>query len=164
MAVASSVDSFINAQPETILSKDQYWVQNYAGKKSGIMKNAAHYNDWNYNIAKFFGDKTVKKFENEYQTYLDNANNRNEFLASQSARAWDKMMDDTKYQRLMKDLEMAGLNPYLALNNGGISATAAPSSGKPSYKAKGEEQQKTDKGRNMAILLLAVAKIAAALL
>lgn len=159
----SSVDSFINAQPETVLSKDEYWQQNYAGKMDGILKNPDHYNDINYKIAKFFGSADTNKFESEYEAYLDNVNNRNERFATQSARAYDKMMDDTKYQRMFKDFEKAGLNPYLLVNNGSFSATA-PSSSKANYEAKKAAQKQRDGGRNLALILLAVARVAAALL
>ena len=84
-------------------------------------------------------------------------------LATQSARAYDKMMDDTKYQRMFKDFEAAGLNPYLLVNNGSFSASA-PTSSKAEYKAKSSESKQDNKGRNLALILLAVSRIAAALL
>ena len=79
--------SVVNEVPEQVLSKDEYWQQNYAGKLDGVMKNPAHYNDWNYKIAKFFGANDVSRFESEYESYLNNINNRNEAKAVQSARA-----------------------------------------------------------------------------
>lgn len=151
-----SVDSYINAQPEVVMSKKDYWAANNPGEMP--------YNSVGFNINKFFGSTKEKQFESEYENYLNNVNNRNEFLAQQSARAWDKMMDDTKYQRLMKDLDKAGLNPYLALNNGSISAGAAPASTKASYKADKQEEKKKDNTRNMALIMLALAKVAAAFL
>lgn len=44
-----------------------------------------------------------------------------------SARAWDEYMDSTQYQRRVHDLEKAGLNPWLAVQNG-ISGSGTPSS------------------------------------
>ena len=36
-------------------------------------------------------------------------------------RQWQERMDNTKYQRAIKDMEAAGLNPVLAVTGGGIS-------------------------------------------
>lgn len=160
----SSVDSFINAQPETVLSKGDYYQQFMKAEHPGwSSSDIGQYNDINYKIAKFFGDPSRNKFESEYEAYLNNVNNRNERLATQSARAYDKWMDDTKYQRMFKDFEKAGLNPYLLVNNGSFSATA-PTSSKASYEAKQGSQKQTDSGRNFALILLAIARVAAALM
>lgn len=43
-----------------------------------------------------------------------------------SARAWDEYMDSTQVQRRVKDIEAAGLNPWLAVQNG-ISGSGTPS-------------------------------------
>lgn len=151
----SSVDSYINAQPEEVMDFNSFF-----NKTTGLSGNP---NNFWYKIGNAFSG-TTDAAKKEYEAYLTNVNNRNEFLAQQSARAWDKMMDDTKIQRQMKDLEAAGLNPYLTLNNGSITATSAPSSSKASYQAKQEAEKQSNAGRNIALLLLAVAKVAAAFL
>lgn len=153
----SSVDSYIAAQPEQAMSFDDYWEQNNSyGTSSNPDQLMVKF------INMFTGeDKRVKR---EYEAYLQNLNNRNEFNAVQSARAYDKMMDDSKYQRMMKDFEAAGLNPYLLLNNGGISASSASSSSKGDYAInRKNDNGNSQSGRNIALLLLAVARIAAAL-
>lgn len=152
----SSVDAYINAQPESAITLDEYW------KSVGNNENI----DSPGNKFLNFWTGMTSKARREYETYLSNLKNKNEFIASQSARAWDKMLDDTKYQRMMKDFEKAGLNPYLLINNNGISASSAPSSSKASYDRHTIEQKKSnDKtGSNIAMAVLAMIKIAAMLL
>lgn len=165
----SSVDSYIAAQPEQAMSQDEYW-QEYKKKfydtPGNVLKAPEHYNDLNYRIAKFFGSGAESSFESAYEAYINNLNNKNEYLATQSARQYDKMMDDSKVQRMMADYEKAGLNPYLLLNNGGVSVGSIPSSSKADYgyKKKTADDKDPSKGRDIALLLLGVAKLAAALL
>lgn len=156
MAVESSADSYINAQPEQAISFHEWHKKNYGGYLDP--------DNWMGKLTNFF-DGIGDRERSEYQTYLDNLDRRNEFLAQQSARGYDKMMDDTKYQRMMKDFEAAGLNPYLLVNNGGISASSSLSGAKADYGKHQAYQKKSsngDAGRNFALLLLAVARIAAA--
>ena len=42
---------------------------------------------------------------------------------AQLNREWQERMDNTKYQRAIKDMETAGLNPILAVTGGGVSAS-----------------------------------------
>lgn len=153
--MANSVESYINAQPEQAMSLQDYWSSHGGTQDITDPQNK---------FANLFTGK-VDKIKNEYDTYLRNLFDRNEFLAQQSARGFDKMMDDTKTQRMMKDYAAAGLNPYLLVNNGGVSASSAPSGAKADYSKEGRKvQQKTDNGRNVALLLIAFARVAAALL
>lgn len=158
MAVESSADSYINAQPEEAMSFHD-WHEQYYGSKGYLDPESLA-----GRVSNFF-DGIGNRERSEYQTYLDNLDRRNEFLSQQSARGYDKMMDDSKYQRMMKDFEAAGLNPYLIVNSGGVSASSSPSGAKADYGKHQAYQNKSsngDAGRNFALLLLAVARIAAA--
>lgn len=52
-----------------------------------------------------------------------NANNNNAFNAqeAQKNRDFQERMSSTAYQRMVKDLQQAGLNPIIAVHNGGAS-------------------------------------------
>ena len=64
-----------------------------------------------------------------------------------------------------KTAEAAGLNPYLLINGNGLSASSAPSGAKASYNVHFREQNRASgKGRDFALVLLAVARLCAAFL
>lgn len=153
----SSVDSYINAQPEQAMSYDQFWREN---NSYGTSSPEGQF--WNKFLNFFTGED--KRVQGEYEAYLNNLNARNEYLATQSARAYDRLMDDTKVQRMMADYEAAGLNPYLLVNNGGVSVGSAPTSSKADYSYSHKTNEKVSKGRDIALLLIGVARLAAALL
>ena len=157
--MADSVDSYINAQPEQAMSWDDYYNQYMQNFYPGYNGSADHWtSDWeNF----FTGHKSQAK--SRYEAYLTNLNTRNEWLATQSARAWDKMMDDTKTQRAMKDYEAAGLNPYLLINSGSSLSSTPGTSAKADYRIRNKDKSE-NKTKNAAIILLAVARLAAALL
>lgn len=164
MNSASQVSSVpVEVAPEVALSKDEYWQQKYAGQKIGPgVYLPKHYGGANWDIGKFFGVQQIKAFDSEYEAYLNNLNNRNEAKATQSARAWDEYMSNTAYSRAFEDLQRAGINPYMIVNQGSTPSTATGSSSKASYSAKSTQEAKTNnKGRDLALLLFAIARIAA---
>lgn len=76
----------------------------------------------------------------EYALEMHKLGIENQFNAEQAQlnREWQEMMSNTSYQRGKEDMIKAGLNPYLALTNGGAStpsgATAHSGSGNVSAK------------------------------
>lgn len=164
----SSVDSYINAQPEeqNLLTFDDWFNETHPNTAKAVNQFGGYRG---FSPAMIWGNITgqKKQYEHEYETYkenyLANLKNRNEYLATQSANAFSKMMDDTKTARAMKDYERAGLNPYLLVNSGSIGSGSVPSSAKADYSTNHSDKKK-DESRNKALILLALVKLAAALM
>lgn len=118
-------------------------------------------------VARWWNDifhEGKKQADTKYEQYLNNLNAQNEWKATQAAMAYDKYMSDTQVQRLVKDIKAAGLNPWLAVQNG-VSTSGSTSAQKAGYSYKSSKVSKegSDTGRNLALMLLATAKIIASL-
>lgn len=92
-----------------------------------------------------------------YEQWQKNQDRQYERAAINSARAFEEYMDSTKYQRAVKDLEKAGLNPWLAIQSGvsGSAAGTSTATGGSSAKA----TTKKDDFSGLAGLLVAIAKM-----
>lgn len=144
------------AQPEEAQTFEQWFSDNYPGMNGG--------NPYGYDNVFFQG--FYKNVKNQYDTYLANLENRNESIATQAANQWAAQREDTYYQRAIRDLEKAGINPYILVNEGSIGSSSASSATKASYNSpRGNDKSfKTgESGRNVALLLLAAARLVAAL-
>lgn len=99
---------------------------------------------------------------NDYDRWLAEQERNYERASVNSARAWDEYIDSTKYQRAVKDLQAAGLNPYLALQSG-VSAGASSQTASSGSSARAKVSKSDSKLSSIAMLMLASAKIIAML-
>lgn len=99
--------------------------------------------------------------EAEYQRMVDAENRAYERASVMSARAFDEYMDSTAVQRRKADYEAAGMNPWLMLQNGGISAgsTASGVGDGGSARASTKKHDSKSIGKDIALVFLATAKL-----
>lgn len=91
----------------------------------------------------------------ERQVVLDNAARTFNANEAQKQRDWERMMSDTQYQRAVADLKAAGLNPWLALQNGGFSGSTP--SGSSASSSSGSSSMANNKSIMVAAGLIATA-------
>lgn len=92
-------------------------MQNQWGFNSAMMNNANEYNTAMWQKA---ADWNQAMWERQAQFNAEQA---------EIQRAWSERMENTKYQRAIKDMESAGLNPILAVSGGGSGIATGAGSG-----------------------------------
>lgn len=104
------------------------------------MSHKTHTNTWERIGDHLFGTNNRDKAAYN-QMMLEETINRANVT---SARAWDEYFDSTAVQRRMKDIQAAGLNPWLALQSGGIQANGSAGSDNSPSSAKYHSKESKD--------------------
>lgn len=150
------MDPFV---PSSALSESEYYQQwNKIHPLEGVARSLTSANSFWNNI---FNHSQQQEFKDAYQAYLANLNNQNSAAQQKWLLDYQKELQDTQYQRLTKDLQAAGLNPWLALQ-GGASAASSTSGATSSVDYLSASRNKKSKtGDNVAGLLGTALKVLA---
>lgn len=83
--------------------------------------------NWLGNISNFFTGRNDAT-RDKYNAYLAANERAYEQAKLNDARAYEKWLSSSQYQRAAKDMKAAGLNPYTLVSNGGLAGAAVRSS------------------------------------
>lgn len=93
-------------------------IQAQYGFNSAMMQNANEYNTEAWNQAAAWNEEMWER-QAEFNAEQAQLNRNFNAAEAQKLRDWQTNMANTSYQRAMKDMAKAGLNPILAYSNGG---------------------------------------------
>lgn len=122
--------------------------------------------DTSYQFGDWITGRSAQKQSQANQAEMDYAEWVRNQASAKEQRQWEEYMSNTQVQRSMADLKAAGLNPWLALQNG-VNGASVPNSSKAnvtsgkSSQYKRSENQKSSGVRDLSLLLFALARLAA---
>lgn len=161
---AAQVDKFVD--PYDFQQYDGYWGNLGYGLMHPEIEGAEGYGDQYVSRGESFGERLTDKlgltdYKGRYEEWKAQRDRAYERASINSARAWELYLDNTKHQREVADLKAAGLNPWLAVQNGLHSSSAGSSTA-----TGGKSSAKQSQGDNSALgyLILALGKVIAALI
>lgn len=106
------------------MSFEDYYSYNYGPLTGNDVNAPSNAYDLGGRIGNWFTG-AVDRAKDAYDLYLAQNNRAYDLAKINDARRWDEYMASTQYQRMVKDLKAAGLNPYLALQ-GGLTSGSVP--------------------------------------
>ena len=123
------------------------FTEDYIKYAEDYASNANQYGLGAHGFLSNLGQSLGLGTNDNYDRALVEDNRNYERASISSARAWSEYMDATATQRRVKDLEAAGLNPWLAVQNG------VSGSGMPSVDTGGSAQHQTNSKQSKKGLL-----------
>lgn len=118
------------SQVQGVMSYGDFWnQQNDAGNVPhafGYMEGG-NGQDFLSRIGNWFTG-SEDKIRQAYDAYLKQNERAYEQAKINDARRYEEWLASTQYQRAVKDMKAAGLNPYLLVNGNGLNGTAVRSS------------------------------------
>lgn len=141
----------------------------YQGNTVGVGENWLNFPTaitdalWTDNVEERAFERAEISANNQLLRDLYMQNEANKFSADQARiqRAFEKEMSDTAYQRVVEDMKKAGINPIMALSNGGADSSQGASASASSARSSGSNyssNQKSSLGNLLALIAGLVTK------
>ena len=157
-----SAQTFVDPYKDPQLNYSDYnYGGQYTDSSTGQVNQPHGANSFGEKLSDFFG---FTHYDESYNRYLSDLDRAYERAATNSARAFDVWFDSTKTQRLMNDIKAAGLNPWLAVQNGlSVGSSASTAGSGSSARQQKKTSSKSSSLQTIAMSVIATAKLFAML-